>query len=214
MFGKKRKFEVLKNGIEIEKYLYNIENRNLIRKQYNIKDDEILLGLVANFVLPKNHSFLIDLFKEYKHTNPKAKLLLIGQGELKEDIIEKVNKYNLTDSVIFAGSCDSSKYYSAFDLFIMTSRYEGLPFVALEAQASACPCLLTDIITKECKITDFANFISSEASINEWIETITTILKNNKSDRASFKDYINEAYSEAGYNIKNSSKRLAEIYSE
>ncbi len=213
MFGKNKKFEILKNGIEIEKYLYTPENRSLIRKQYNIKHDEILLGLVANFILAKNHDFLIELFKEYKKATPKAKLLLIGQGELKESIIEKVNKYNLSDSVIFAGSCDSSKYYSAFDLFIMTSLYEGLPFVALEAQASACPCLLTDVITTECKITDFANFISSKAPIEEWIKSINTIIKKT-SDRHNFNNYITESFSKAGYNIKNSANRLAEIYSD
>ena len=213
MFGNKKKFEVLKNGIEIEKYLYNTENRNLIRKQYNIKDDEILLGLVANFVHAKNHSFLIDLFNEYKIINPKAKLLLIGQGELKEQIVNKVKQYNLSDSIIFVGSCDSSKYYSAFDLFIMTSLYEGLPFVALEAQASACPCLLTDIITTECKITNFANFISSHSSIYEWINYINKIINNNNSSRTSFDNYIKESFFNAGFDIKNSSTILSEIYS-
>lgn len=75
--------------------------------------------------------------------------------------------YGLENAVVFAGTNSNTEdYYSAFDCFVLPSRFEGLPLVGVEAQASGLPCFFSDTISDELKITELANFISIKKSYN------------------------------------------------
>lgn len=211
LFGKhlveQGKVSILKNGIFVNNYSYNIQQRQEIRQQLNFAENDVIIGNVGRFTHQKNHDFLIDIFNSYHSINKNSKLLLIGAGELVDMIKEKVSNLGLSDSVIFFGFCSNAqKFYQAFDIFLMPSLYEGLPFVGIEAQAAGLPCFFSDTITKELKITQSVYFISLNKTPDFWAEKIDTCMQSFK--RLDVKDYITAA----GYNIECEVKKLIEYY--
>lgn len=124
-------------------------------------------------MLPKNHDFLIDIFNEVHKRRQEAVLLLIGEGELEQDIRNKVKGLGLEDSVRFMGKQkDTSKFYQAMDCFILPSRYEGLPVVGVEAQAAGVPCVMADVVTPETKILESTAFVSPKESAENWAKAV------------------------------------------
>ena len=134
LFGNKcydsGKVYLLNNAIDLEKFAYNEEIRNKKRKELGIDKDTIVIGHIGRFVKQKNHEFLIDIFKEFCKQKEDTRLILIGQGPLKEDIADKIKKIGLTDKVLFLGQReDVNELYQVMDVFILPSLYEGLPVV-------------------------------------------------------------------------------------
>ncbi len=163
--------QVFNNGIDVDKFKFDPVFRDEIRKKYKVENKKIV-GHVGRFVTTKNHLFIIDMFSETVKIDPESVLMLVGDGELLENVKEYVNEKYLMDKVIFTGVCeDVYKYYSAFDVFVLPSLYEGLPVVAMEACACGLPVILSDQITKECAISDNVSFLP----INDtecWVEKI------------------------------------------
>lgn len=187
MFGDK-KFEVINNCIDINKFKYSDEFRHEIRKKYDLKKDMYVIGHVGRFDEQKNHEYIIDLFKMLHEKNSKFILMLIGDGLLRKKIEEKVNKYGLKEFVIFVGNTDFvEKYYSAMDLFILPSKFEGLGIVNVEAQASNLPCIVSDIVPIDVKLCD--NFIYKNLNdLDGWISSIDFFYKLKNNDRKVYKN--------------------------
>lgn len=170
---KSAKYEVINNGIDINRFYYNEKDRRTLRKKLEIKDDTIIVGHVGRFVPAKNHTYLIDIYKEYNNINPNSKLLLIGEGELKEKIKKKVTKDGIEDKVIFLnGLTDVYRYYNVMDVFVFPSIFEGLPLTVIEAQVNGLDCFISSKVTGQCKITNKCNFISLEESPQYWAKKI------------------------------------------
>lgn len=179
----KQKFTVINNGIEIQKFFYNDEYRNIIRKKYNIKEGNYVIGHVGRFEEQKNHMFIIDLITEIQKIDNNFKLLLIGEGNLEKQIKDKVKELKLENNVIFGGVVnDVEKYYSAMDVFILPSKFEGLGIVNVEAQAASLPCLVSSMVPKNVKLSDNFFFFNLLDNKNEWIDKIM-FLKKLKIDR-------------------------------
>lgn len=201
-----QKFMVIHNAIDFEKFKYNKNDREIIRKEFNIGEDQLVIGNVGRFSNQKNHQFLIDIFYEIKKKKNNAKLMLVGTGELEKEIKNKVQKLHLEKDVIFTGfRKDVNKLMQAMDVFLMPSLHEGLPVVGMEAQASGLPCFMSkDVITEEVKIADNLYFISLISPASEWAEEIL-----NKD--LSRKDNYNQ-FKEAGYFIEDTVKTLTNFY--
>ena len=132
----------IKNGIDTEKFSFSQTKRTELRRQYKINDDEIFVGTVGRMEKQKNHEYLIDIFKELTK-NKKAKLVIVGNGSLKNSLIEKIHLNKLDDRIILVDrSNDIPGILSALDYFVLPSLYEGLPVSAIESQANG----LTTII--------------------------------------------------------------------
>lgn len=203
-----RPFEVINNAVDVSKFQYNEQYRKEIRSEFSIPDDVYVIGNVGRFETAKNHKFIVDVFKEYHKTNPKSVLFLIGDGSLKEEIKENVDRYGLKESVYFLGlRSDIEKIYSALDLFFLPSLFEGLPFVLIEAQCSGVNCLVSNNVTSEAFITDLITNLSLEDDINNWVSAIDT-MSLEKRNRASYSDVIRRKH----YDIEYTAARLTEIY--
>lgn len=149
---KNRKFIVINNAIAYSIFKFSMQNRDEIRKQYHFDENDIIIGYVGRFAAQKNIYFFIDFMKKCDN---QYKLMMIGDGPLKNSFIEKCIDNKLIDRIIFVDECsDIYKYYSCFDLFILPSNFEGLPIVAIEAQVNGLKCFLSNTITKEAKILD------------------------------------------------------------
>lgn len=209
MFGKKKKFIIVHNAIDVEKYKYDLQIRQKKRKELGI-EDKFVVGHIGRFVYQKNHEFLIDIFSKLHEILPETELLLIGDAvENKTYLNEtkrKVKDLGLEKNVKFLGMRnDVSELMQAMDCFILPSRFEGLPLVGIEAQAAGLPCYFSDKITEEVKVTDLVSFIFLDESPKIWAKEVV------KSRRFERKDTSKEVI-EAGYDINTEIKKMEEFY--
>lgn len=209
LFGKKYadSVKIINNGIDTERFLYNDESRNKIRNKYNI-GDKLVIGHIGRFSEQKNHDFLIDIFKEVKTKNANSVLMLIGVGELEQDIRSKVTYYGLENDVIFVGAKkNTNEFYNAFDIFVMPSLYEGLPIVGIEAQASGLPCLLSKNISNQIYITDKVKLCPIEKGAEYWANEILSLDRSLKS-RENYASIVRKN----GFDIKDAVSFLENEY--
>lgn len=195
-FYNKGKVKLIKNAIDINKYSYNKSVRDKKREQMNL-NNKFVIGHVGRFAFSKNHNFLIDIFNEAYKINNNLILILVGDGQLKNQIQYKVKKLGLKDNILFLGNrFDVPELMQAMDLFLLPSFYEGLPVVGVEAQAAGLKCIFSDSITYETKITDLVEFISLNKSSKYWANQI--IKYSNGYNRENTDIQIKKA----GYEIK------------
>lgn len=209
LFGDKAyeqgKVIVWKNAIDVNKYQYNVLVRNKVREKLGIKD-KFVIGHVGRFMYQKNHKFLIEIFYEVIKHRKNAVLLLIGEGDLLDEIRNMVSQLKIDDKVLFLGARkDVDKLYQAMDIFVLPSFYEGLPVVGVEAQAADLPCLFSNKMTMETKITSESVFLPLELEC--WVEAI--IKKNiRQSKELEGKNEIKKN----GFDIEYEAKKLQELY--
>lgn len=162
------KTRFVKNGINLQKYTFNEKKRKIIRDSLNLDEKDYLIGHVGRFSKEKNHKFLIEMIEKLVAYDKKFKLLLIGDGELKEKIEIFVKNKHLNDYVFFTGSVDNvHEYMQAMDCFALPSLYEGLPFVGVEAQASGMPIIVSTGVSIELKLTN--SIVYEELDVDKWI---------------------------------------------
>lgn len=204
---KKRKYSVLPNGIDLEKFNYNKQTRQEMRNKLNL-EEKYVIGHAGRFAAVKNHIFLLDIFNEIHKKNKNTVLLLFGIGELMDSIKKKAKDLGIADSVIFYGATNEMyKMWQAIDVFIMPSLYEGLPVTGIEAQASGLPCIFADTITKEVGLTDKTEFLSLDESPKTWAEHALMYMGG---ERKSEVDKLRKA----GYDIQQTADTLSKLYLE
>ena len=180
-----KKYFIISNGINIDKFKFNEEIRKKIRQKFNIEDKTMLIGHIGRFSKQKNHQFIIDLFKEIHEENKNTKIWLIGEGEKKDKIENLVKENHLERYVEFLGIRQNvNELLQAIDVFILPSIYEGMPLVAVEAQVSGTKCILSDKITQEAKITNKTEYITIDNGVQLWKNAILKCdyERNNKYD--------------------------------
>ena len=161
---------VMNNAIEVEKFKFDEDVRQLKRKELEIDENALVIGHCGRFVEQKNHRFLIDVFNEVHKKRKDAVLVLVGQGPLKEEMEERVSNLGLKNSVKFLGQRDDiNKLYSMFDLFLFPSLYEGLGMVVIEAQVAGCRCIVSENVPNDVKLTNMIYF-TNLIEMNKWIE--------------------------------------------
>ena len=204
-FLNSKKYKIVHNAIEVEKYSYNVNNRNTLRDRYHL-ENKIVVGNIGRLAKEKNQEFLLDILKEILKENKDVMLLIVGGGELEQALKEKAKKLGIEDSVVFTGSVmDAEKYYSAMDVYVMTSLYEGLPFTVIEAQVNGLKCVLADSITKMADVSGDTTFLSLHAGTSVWA---SKILKSSSARSEKEKtDYVKNKY-----NIKNETLRIQRFY--
>ena len=200
------KVRVIYNGINSIEFQYDEEVRKVYRKELGL-ENKFVIGHVGRFNTQKNHTFLIDIFREIQTMDKQTVLLLLGEGELEGNIREKVSNLNLSETVKFLGvRHDVNKVMQAMDAFVLPSNYEGLPVVGVEAQAAGLPMFCSDNITNEVVITPNINLLSLNLSAKEWAKII--MQKGKKNHRKNMLDYIVKS----GYDISKSVNDLQKFY--
>lgn len=192
LFGKKE-FKVIPNAVESEKFLYNEDIRIAKRKELGITD-EFVVGHVGRFSYQKNHKFLIRIFNELQKKNNEVVLLLVGVGNKEAEIKRQVKEFGIEDKVKFLGNrSDVSELYQVMDVFVLPSRFEGIPVVGIEAQFADLPCFFSDRISIDVKFNVKSLFIGLDKSPEYWANEI---LKNKTTTLRSKvrKDIVNSQY--------------------
>lgn len=190
LFGKNKQYRVIRNTINSKKFIFNNANRVEIRKNLNLSDDDIVLGFVGNLTYSKNPFSLIALVKELKRKLPKTKLLMIGDGPLKDEIIKTIKEESLENNIYVLGKkFDVEKYYSAMDLFILPSNFEGYGIVGVEAQVNGLPCLFSKNVPNSLSFSNKAKFYDPR-NLKEGAEKVVQLLKGGRNHRLSFNSNI------------------------
>lgn len=202
---KNKKFTVVYNAIDIDKFLFKQEIREEFRKELNI-EDKFVIGNIGRLHEQKNQSFLIDVFYEIQKRKDNAILLIVGKGPLENELKEKVSNLGIDNKVYFLGNRkDIERIYQGMDVFVLPSLFEGLGIVAIEAQVSGLPVIASMGVAKEANITNNIRNIDLSEPIDVWVEAICKTKVNN---RKSIEDIVRKSK----FNIKNNVKFLQEFY--
>lgn len=204
LFGNKQ-FTVINNAIDAELFINSYKSREIIRKKLNL-EKRLVVGHIGRFAPVKNHKFLLDVIQRLRILKPEAVLCLIGEGETKVDIIKEIFKRKLQENVVLIDTCRNvHEYYSAFDVFLLPSLYEGFGLVAVEAQYSGVHVIASkNRVPIEAKISNYLDFLPLEDGVDYWVQKIMEISDNKKS-------FI---LANNGYDIKKQVIKLQNLYLE
>ena len=209
LFGKRitknsKKYHMLQNAIDISKYECDVQRRQELRKMLGVEGKTVFIH-VGRLHPSKNHSFLIDVFSEIAKQNNDATLFLVGDGELKRQIEQKIHEKRLDDKIVMLGARnDVPELLMAADCFLFPSLWEGLPVTVVEAQASGLPCLVSDHVTNDVFVSDIAHKVPVDQGIDKWVDCINTIDMQRKDVRKQIKS--------AGFDIHETSNWITNLY--
>lgn len=212
LFGKKGicspKFKIIKNAIETDRYVFNLDKRLAIREKYNIDESINIYGTVGRLAESKNLLFMIDVFREIRKIDSGAVLWIIGEGPMRKAIEDRISDYGMGNCINLLGEQNNvADYLQAMDCFLFTTVYEGLGIVAIEAQASDLITVVSDAVPVEAKVTSRCKSIKLDKSASEWADEIIQMM-NKKEERKSSKD----ALVRNGYDMFQAATTLCEIY--
>lgn len=203
----KHKIVLLKNAVDINRFTFEQTKREQIRRELQIEND-FVIGQIGRFEHQKNHEFMIRVFAELCKKVKDVKLLLIGDGSLRQKIMQMVEEVGIEENVIFLGKRDDiEKYYQAIDLFVLPSFFEGLCIAAVEAQVADLPCLMSENVDLETKITEKCELLELEEQL--WY---TRILELYKTRKTSVRQNRKALFTGNGFDIRDAIKILEELY--
>ena len=224
-----RKATFIPNAIDVDKFKYDEETRNQIRYELGIKD-KFVIGHVGRFSHMKNHKYMLQILEqcikiEKEKRLPETVLMFLGDGELKEEIMEQAVAMGISSRVLFMGNKrDVNRYYQAMDYFLLPSLYEGLPGTAVEAQAGGLPGIMSDSVTAEAVVTDLIQMRSIKEEPLIWAneimktsEMVSGVLcktesgnssATGKKDRSCYAQVVREA----SFDVKEQAKRMQKFY--
>lgn len=209
LYGKKVKFQVIKNAIDTSRFSYSLNFRHEIREKYGIEKNEILLGNIGRLDYQKNQRFLLEVLEKLNGGSRIFKLMIVGEGHLKEEITNLANEKGVNNNLIVVDFCDDVfKYYSAFDIFCFPSIFEGLGMVAIEAQCSGLPCLISERIS-ENNVCMLKNSKYLKLDSNEWAKEILVEYGQRIDSMEAIK-----IIKKNGYDAKTESLKLLNLYKE
>ena len=186
LFGSKCDFKILNNAIDLDRFAFNRQYRKEIRDKYQIKSSDFLLGNVGQVSKIKNQSFLIDVLKRIGQDN--LKLMIVGDDKSNGKFKKKAERAGLSDKVIVINKCENvEKYYSAFDLFVFPSTFEGMPLAPVEAEASGLKCVLADFLASREVLSN--QYFANINDVDSWANIIKKELAE-PTKRVNYKKHI------------------------
>lgn len=205
--GKRKNYILLKNAIEMQKYVCSPEISGKIRSELDI-EDKFVVGHIGRMVPAKNHPYLLDVFKEFLQINENSVLLLVGDGPSRKEIEKKAQFLGIHEKVIFTGvRSDVNEVLQAMDCFVFPSLYEGLGIVVIEAECLGLPCFINESLPEELYINENIYGISLKKTPKEWAKIISE-----KRDSKISEEVAKENVKNAGYDINVTAKMLENFY--
>lgn len=206
MFGRKASVRVIPNGIDTERFAFDQVERMRVRRELGY-DESLVVGHVGSFSKPKNHKRMLRIFAALAEREPSARLLLVGDGGLRDEIEQDIRALRIDEKVHLAGVReDIPAILSAMDILLFPSFYEGLPVSLVEAQASGLLCVVSDRITREVDLTGLLVYCPLDGSDDVWVDAL--MAANDSLPRASRADELREA----GYDSSQVADDLSQLY--
>lgn len=198
-------FKVINNGIDVNRFEFNATTRQKLRQELGITDC-FVIGQIGRLVPVKNHIFTIEVFSEILKECPESRLLIVGDGPLESEIINKAKECSVADKVIFTGNVRNPEdYFSAIDCMMLPSFFEGFPLTVVEAICSGLYSFVSDNVTPEIKISELVEFINLNGDKKEIAKTV---LKSKDKERTSQACKLREL----GYDADELIKDMQKLY--
>ena len=202
-------FQVFLNSVDSDKFRFSPQSRERIRGQLRIGDRALLLGSMGRITSQKNPLFQLRVFAELRNIIPGSFFCMVGSGEMEGDVIRLADELGISEDIIrVEATSDPAAFFSAFDVLIIPSLYEGLPFTGIEAQCSGLRILASDVMPKELAITDCISFESLGSTPRVWAEKIVQMAKRESCERVQYAERVMNA----GYDSRKCNARIAEAY--
>lgn len=202
VFGK-HPFSLMANAIDAGRFTPDDAVRTQVREELQLGDAFTVMH-VGRFAYPKNHVFLLDVFARLLQRMPDARLVLVGDGELRNTIEEKVSRLPEGTVLMLGTRNDTQRLLQAADVFAFPSLFEGIPVTMIEAQAASLPCVKSAAVTDECIVTDLVTSLPI-TDPDLWAEEI---LKKRNTPR---RDQL-AAIQAGGYDIGVAAEKLERFY--
>lgn len=181
-----------------------------MRKQFEIGDN-VAIGFVGNLNMQKNIPFLLEVIKCNDEINPNCMYFLMGDGPERDNIKVKLREAGLLDKVIMTGRISNiSEMLQGMDIMLLPSLFEGVPNVVLEWQAAGLPSIISERITKECKVCDLVKFLPIDQGTEQWITEIGKVALD--IDRKEKSDNSCSNMRKMGFDINENVKFIKEFY--
>ena len=176
-----KKFFVMKNCIDYNKFSIDLEAREKIRKHYKIDDDVYLIGTVGRMNEQKNQIFLIENFFVLDSIFKNCKLMIVGGGRLEETIKNKIKEKGLLDRIVLTGfKTNTNDFYNAMDFFVFPSSFEGFGMVCVEAQLTGLKCCISDSVPKIVSMSEYCSFYRCD-DLNSYKMNLTMLNDKNET---------------------------------
>lgn len=200
-------YAVLNNAIEVDKFSYNPDVRQSVRRELGYEPNQIVVGHIGRYTKEKNHAFVLKIFSELKKLNDDARLLMIGGGPLHTQITQASERMGIFSDTVFTGvRSDVDQLVQAMDIFVRPSLYEGLPVTMVEAQAAGLPCLISDKVPPECILTEgLVDVMPLSAGAEAWADEILEKRNTPRTDRSA-------EIAAHGFDITTEAVKLQEFY--
>lgn len=182
--GKSSQFKIIPLGIDLQPFAESDAKRNVLREEIGAQPDEILVGLVGRLTEIKNHTLLLKIAELYKKLAgddlPKLRFIIIGDGNLREELKKQAVDLNVEDIVTFLGNRDDTDvFYPGLDIVALTSHNEGTPLSLIEAMANARPVIST-------AVGGVIDLLGSESEKNDGFTICERGLKTAPNDAENF----------------------------
>ena len=200
-------YTVLKNAVDTAALRFDSAERQRIRAELGVEDKPVV-GHVGRFALQKNHRFLIEVFAALRQLEPDAQLVLVGEGELVDEVLEQVDRLELEDCVHYLGTRrDVPALMSAFDVLLLPSFFEGLPVVGVEAQAAGLPVVTSTGVTRELPMERLATYLPLSDTAAQWAQAVQSALSVPRRD-------TRVEMTAAGYDVRTAAWEMQQRYEE
>lgn len=186
------KISVIPLGFDLEKFQHNnFDERLLFRKEFNVHDNEIAIGIVGRLTSIKNHTlFIRSIHNLIPEINNKIKVFIVGDGEDKDKLISLSKELNLSVSTcskknnaalihFTSWRSDMAAVYAGLDIVALTSLNEGTPVTLIEAQASSKPIVSTDVGgVRDILVEGKTGLISESQNMDGFIKNLKELIEN------------------------------------
>lgn len=207
LFGEKafsERGQLILNGIDTAQFAFNAETREKMREKLGLQN-KFVVGHAGHLADVKNQKFLVELMPELLKRKENAVLLLLGEGEDRKMLEDKISGLGLNDKVIMTGNVPNVyDYLCAMDVFAFPSLYEGMPLSIVEVQANGLPCVISDRVPRDVFLTDLLSALSID-SAEPWIDAICSAQRNDPEEYAAI-------LKESGFDINSVVKKFYDIY--
>lgn len=208
LFGKKtfhKRGQLILNGIDVAAFAYDQDRRNTIRQQLGL-GNRFILGHAGHLAEVKNQAFLLDLMPLVLKKQSDTMLLLLGEGDDRPMLEQKIRELHLEEHVVMTGNVTNvSDYLSAMDVFVFPSLFEGMPLSILEVQANGLPCVISNSVPEDVFLTDLIHPLSLDAPKQQWVDAIL-------SARRGDTDHYNRQLRDSEYAVEKAMEKIYRIY--
>lgn len=173
------KITVIPNGIDVDFY-ENVPRDGKLRQSLGIKPEEIVIICVANLHINKGHKYLLEAFEGIHQRNDKVKLLLVGNGDEKENLLKQMDGYTSRNSILFLGTrADVPQLLKISDIFVLPTMFEGMSNAIQEAMTAKLAIITTDIQeNRELIKNNKTGILVPVKSSDKISESINNLIKN------------------------------------